>query len=151
MVQNGPNYHFGQNDLIPNRILVFVRPKWTKMSILVHFGLKGSILVHLGPPTVLWPFLRFSIARLSIQNRRFSATKVSCAPDLSLDSQLSSPLKLGTVDAGSHRRHSTLQLSSGHQQHIRITHLPLEDPQTRQDSARFSSGNFLHILGRFPY
>ena len=29
-------------------------PKW---SILVHFGLKRSILVHLGPPTVLWPFL----------------------------------------------------------------------------------------------
>ena len=23
----------------------------------VHFGLKRSILVHLGPPTVLWPFL----------------------------------------------------------------------------------------------
>ena len=34
--------------------LEFARPKWTKM---VHFGLKGSILVHLGPPTVLWPFL----------------------------------------------------------------------------------------------
>ena len=29
-------------------------PKW---SVLVHFGLKRSILVHLGPPTVLWPFL----------------------------------------------------------------------------------------------
>ena len=32
-------------------------PKW---SILVHFGLKRSILVHLvhlGPPTILWPFL----------------------------------------------------------------------------------------------
>ena len=29
-------------------------PKW---CILVHFGLKRSILVHLGPPTVLWPFL----------------------------------------------------------------------------------------------
>ena len=27
-------------------------PKW---SVLVHFGLKRSILVHLGPPTVLWP------------------------------------------------------------------------------------------------
>ena len=48
MVENGPN------DLIPNRILAFARPKW---CILVHFGLKKSILVHLGPPTVLWPFL----------------------------------------------------------------------------------------------
>ena len=55
MVQNGPNDHFGQNDLIPNWILAFARPKWTKM---VHFGpFKRSILVHLGPPTVLWPFL----------------------------------------------------------------------------------------------
>ena len=32
--QNGPNDHFGQNDL-PNWILAFARPKWTKM---VHFG-----------------------------------------------------------------------------------------------------------------
>ena len=55
MVQNGPNDHFGQNDLIPNWILAFARPKWTKM---VHFGLKRSIFVHLGPPTVLWPFLK---------------------------------------------------------------------------------------------
>ena len=54
MAQNGPNDHFGQNDLILNWILAFARPKWT---ILVHFGLKRSILVHLGPPTVLWPFL----------------------------------------------------------------------------------------------
>ena len=54
MVQNGPNDHFGQNDLIPNWILAFARPKWTKM---VHFGLTRSILVHLGPPAVLWPFL----------------------------------------------------------------------------------------------
>ena len=54
MVQNGPNDHFGQNDLIPDWILAFARPKWTKM---VHFGLRRSILVHLGPPTVLWPFL----------------------------------------------------------------------------------------------
>ena len=30
-------------------------PFW---SILVHFGLKRSILVHSGPPTVLWPFLK---------------------------------------------------------------------------------------------
>ena len=29
-------------------------PFW---SILVHLGLKRSILVHLGPPTALWPFL----------------------------------------------------------------------------------------------
>ena len=35
MVQNGPTDHFGRNDLIPNRILAFARPKWTKM---VHFG-----------------------------------------------------------------------------------------------------------------
>ena len=56
MVQNGQNDDFGQNDLIPNRILVFARPKWT---ILVHFGLKRSILVHLGLPTVLCPDLLF--------------------------------------------------------------------------------------------
>ena len=31
MVQNGPNDHFGQNGLIPNWILAFARPKWTKM------------------------------------------------------------------------------------------------------------------------
>ena len=35
MVQNGQNDHFGQEDLIPNWILAFARPKWTKM---VHFG-----------------------------------------------------------------------------------------------------------------
>ena len=52
MVQNGPNDHVGPNDLIPNWILAFARPKWTKM---VHFGLKRSILVHLGPPTVPRP------------------------------------------------------------------------------------------------
>ena len=46
MVQNGPNDHFGQNNLIPNRILAFARPK----SILVHFGLKRSILV-----LFIWP------------------------------------------------------------------------------------------------
>ena len=54
--QNGPKWSerpFWSNDLIPN-ILALSRPKWT---ILVHFGLKRSILVHLGPPTVLWPFL----------------------------------------------------------------------------------------------
>ena len=32
MAQNGPNDHFGQNDLIPNWILAFARPKWTKMD-----------------------------------------------------------------------------------------------------------------------
>ena len=58
MVKNGQNDHFGQNDLIPNWILAFARPKWTKM---VHFGPKRSILVHLGPPTVLlWPVLNLS-------------------------------------------------------------------------------------------
>ena len=36
---NGRLDHFGQNDLFPNWILTFARPK--------------SILVHLGPPTVL--------------------------------------------------------------------------------------------------
>ena len=53
--QFGPNDHFGQNYLISNWILAFVRPERTKM---VHFGLKRSILVHLGPPTLLWPFLK---------------------------------------------------------------------------------------------
>ena len=74
MVQNGPNDHFGHNDLTPNRILALSRPRWT---ILVHFGLKRSILVHLGPPTVLWPFLnrtswglKIAIFAGSSENRR---------------------------------------------------------------------------------
>ena len=46
MVQNGPNDHFGQNDLIPNRILAFARPKWTKM---VHVGPFWPEEVHFGP------------------------------------------------------------------------------------------------------
>ena len=46
MVQNGPNDHFGQNDLIPNWILAFARPKWTKM---VHFGPFWPEVVHFGP------------------------------------------------------------------------------------------------------
>ena len=56
MVQHGPNDHVGQDDLILNRVSwvsTFARPKWAKMD---HFGLKRSMLVHLGPPTVLWPF-----------------------------------------------------------------------------------------------
>ena len=57
MDQNGPNDHFGQNDLIPNWVLAFARPKRTKMS----FWPKRSILVHLGPPTVLWPFLSLDL------------------------------------------------------------------------------------------
>ena len=62
MVQNGPNDHFGQNDLIPNWILAFARPKWTKMVHFGPFGPERSILVHLGPPTVLWPFLNAAVA-----------------------------------------------------------------------------------------
>ena len=46
MVQNGPNDHFGQNDLIPNWILALTRPKWTKM---VHFGPFWPEEVHFGP------------------------------------------------------------------------------------------------------
>ena len=46
MVQNGQNGHFGQIDLIPNRILVFARPKWTKM---VHFGPFWPKEVYFGP------------------------------------------------------------------------------------------------------
>ena len=46
MVQNGPNDHFGQNGLIPNWILAFARPKWTKM---VHFGPFWPEEVHFGP------------------------------------------------------------------------------------------------------
>ena len=46
MDQDGPNDHFGQNDLIPNSILAFARPKWTKM---VHFGPFWSREVHFGP------------------------------------------------------------------------------------------------------
>ena len=44
--QNGPNDHFGQNDVIPNRILAFARPEWTKM---VHFGLFWPEEDHFGP------------------------------------------------------------------------------------------------------
>ena len=40
MAQNGPNDQFGRNDLIPNWILAFARPKWTKM---VHFGAFRSV------------------------------------------------------------------------------------------------------------
>ena len=65
MVQNGANDHFGQNDLISNRNVAFASPKW---SILVHFGLKRSILVHLGPPTVLWPFLNYPLPRNYYEN-----------------------------------------------------------------------------------
>ena len=57
MALHGPNDYFGQHDLIPNRLLAFARPKWTKMT---HFDLKGSIVVHLGPPAVLWPFLKIA-------------------------------------------------------------------------------------------
>ena len=64
MVQNGPNDHFGQNCLIPNRILAFARPKWT-------------ILVHLGPPTVLWPFLM-----IILMTRVDSGSSPSRAPSL---------------------------------------------------------------------
>ena len=46
MVQNGPNDHFGQNDIIPNWILAFARPKWTKM---VHFGPFWPEEVRFGP------------------------------------------------------------------------------------------------------
>ena len=47
--QNGPNNHFGQNDLIPNRILAFARPKWTKM---VHFGPFRSVNRTLAIPEI---------------------------------------------------------------------------------------------------
>ena len=85
MAQNGQNGHFGQNDLIPNRILAFARPKWTKMvhfglkipnrilafarpkwTKMVHFGLKRSILVHFGPPTVLWSLLIKAMVSASV-------------------------------------------------------------------------------------
>ena len=46
MDQNGLFDHFGQKDLIPNRILVFARPKWTKM---VHFGPSWPEEAHFGP------------------------------------------------------------------------------------------------------
>ena len=46
MVQNGPNDHFGQNDLIPNWISAFARPKWTKM---VHFGPLWPAELYFGP------------------------------------------------------------------------------------------------------
>ena len=41
MIQNGPNDHFGQNDLIPNWILALARhfgPFWSILAFEVHFG-----------------------------------------------------------------------------------------------------------------
>ena len=50
MAQSGQNDNFGQNELI-----LFRTGFWhSQENILAHFGLKRSILVHLGPPTVLW-------------------------------------------------------------------------------------------------
>ena len=46
LVQNGQNDHFGQNDLIPNWILAFARPKWT---ILAYFGPFCPKQVYFGP------------------------------------------------------------------------------------------------------
>ena len=46
MAQNCPNDHFGQNDLVPNQILAFARPKCTKM---VRFGPFWPKEVHFGP------------------------------------------------------------------------------------------------------
>ena len=46
MDQNGPHDHFGQNGLIPNWILAFASPKWTKM---VHFGPFWPEEDHFGP------------------------------------------------------------------------------------------------------
>ena len=44
--------------------------------MLVHFGLKRSILVHLGPPTALWPFLIIGGAKTNgYQNAKFSKLK----------------------------------------------------------------------------
>ena len=67
MVQNGPNDHFGQNDLIPNWILAFARPKWTKM---VHFGPFWPDEIHFGP---FWSANR----TLAIPDRR---AKISSEP-----------------------------------------------------------------------
>ena len=53
MVQNGPNDHFGQNDLVPNRILALGDQMDQNGPLGVHFGLKRPILAHSGPPTVL--------------------------------------------------------------------------------------------------
>ena len=46
MVQDGPNDHFGQNDLITNWISASAGPKWTKMA---HFGPLWLKDVHFGP------------------------------------------------------------------------------------------------------
>ena len=54
MVQNGPNDHFGQNDLILNWILAFARPKWTILSIWPHFGLFRSANRTLAIPDQIW-------------------------------------------------------------------------------------------------
>ena len=63
MGQNGPNDQFGQNDLIPNRILASARPNFGLFWSI--FGLFWSVLVRLGPPTALWPFLTKPLLKCS--------------------------------------------------------------------------------------
>ena len=70
MVQHGPNDHFGQNDLIPNRILAFARPKWTKI---VHFGPFWPEEVHFGP-------FRSANRTLAIPDSRACMNLCSSAP-----------------------------------------------------------------------
>ena len=62
MVQYGPNDHFVQMTLFRTDFSI----RETKMD---HF-LTRSILVHLGPPTVLWPFLRCTPLNGFLQDRR---------------------------------------------------------------------------------
>ena len=77
-------------------------PKW---SILVHFGLKRSILVHLGPPTVLWPFLKICVGRLRRRSTLFLTLSLSPSTFLAhggllcqADGGLSSLLRPNLVD-----------------------------------------------------
>ena len=63
-VQNGPDDHFGQSE--PD--LAFAKPKWTTMVHFAPFWPEEAILVHLGPPTVLWPFLEKGVFGESVSS-----------------------------------------------------------------------------------
>ena len=78
--KNGQNDHFGQNDLIPpNRTLV-------------HFGLKRSILVHLGPPTELWPLPNGESQLIDSSVQRFLVSRMYRADEIPVSEMASAKM-----------------------------------------------------------
>ena len=72
MAQNGQNDHLGKMTLFSTGFWYSADQNGPKCFILIHFGLKRSILVHLGPPTVLWPLLCLScLSSHAIPARRY--------------------------------------------------------------------------------